>query len=91
MYAQALPRFVTAEAGGEPLKALTFLADHDTEAIWPDLTFDEQVHFIAQGEGFPGTSRDYLASIVSHFAALGIEDECRATLLSAVDRRRAAM
>lgn len=85
-----LPGFVTAHVDREPVRALTFLADHAAEAIWPDLGFDEQVRFIAQGQGFLGTSRDYLASIVDHLATLGIEDEYCAKLLQAVDARRAA-
>jgi len=84
-----LPAFVTLELGGAPVRALTFVADHAAETIRPDLTFDDQVHLIATGTGFLGSSRDYLASIVEHFVALDIHDEDCVALLEAVDRFRA--
>ncbi|MCB1349476.1 MAG: hypothetical protein KDK11_12865, partial [Maritimibacter sp.] len=45
-----------------------------------------QVAMIATGIGFLGSSRDYLANLVAHFAALGIDDADCTTLLEAVDR-----
>lgn len=85
-----IPTFVTAHANGTPIRALTFLADHDADDIEPDLSFDEQVHLIATGEGFLGSSRDYLVNIVGHFEAMGIRDDGCAALLGAVDRYLAA-
>lgn len=84
-----LPRFVTAEVEGAPVRALTFLANRAAEAIEPDLTFEEQVHLIATGAGFLGSSREYLASVVDHFAALDIHDEACVRLLTAVDKHPA--
>jgi len=84
-----LPRFVTAEVEGAPVRALTFIADRAADALEPDLSFEEQVHLIATGTGFLGSSRDYLASIVDHFAALGIHDEACVRLLTAVDKHPA--
>ena len=63
-----LPVFVTAECDDGPVQALTFLADHSTPEIRPDLTHAEQIRCVAHGVGFLGTSRDYLASIVNQFA-----------------------
>ncbi|PRY24527.1 cation transport protein ChaC [Aliiruegeria haliotis] len=80
-----LPTFVTAETDRGPVQALTFVANHDAPAICPELDPAEQVRFIATGSGFMGSSRDYLANIIDHFNALGIQDpDCHA-LLEAVD------
>jgi cation transport protein ChaC len=51
----------------------------------PDLPREVQVRYIATGRGFLGTSREYLANIVSHFEALGIHDAHCADLLAEVD------
>ncbi len=80
-----IPTFVSTSIDGSPEQALTFVADHTADQINPDLTRAEQVHHIAHGAGFLGTSREYLVNIVRQFAALGIDDaECTA-LLAAVD------
>lgn len=84
-----LPTYLTADIDGGQVRALTFLADHTAEGIAPDLTFEEQVHLIATGAGFLGSSREYLAGIVDHFAALGIHDADCAALLEAVNRHPA--
>ena len=85
-----LPAFVTAEAEGAPVRALTFLADHSADTIEAGLGFDEQVRLIARGTGFLGSSRDYLAGIVDHLRTLDIHDADCAALLDAVDREVAA-
>ena len=85
-----LPVFVTAQCDDGPVQALTFLADHSTPEIRPDLTHAEQVRCVAHGVGILGTSRDYLASIVNQFAALDIQDEGCVTLLRDVDARLAS-
>jgi cation transport protein ChaC len=73
--------FVAAEASGESITALTFVADHAAEMIDAELTRDEQIRFLATGTGFLGTSLDYLKNIQLKFEALGIHDEEVATLL----------
>jgi len=80
-----IPAFVTAELDDGPVRALTFLADHTVADVRADLTWEEQVRCIAHGAGFLGSSRDYLANIVAHFAHLGIADDHCAELLRAVD------
>jgi cation transport protein ChaC len=67
--------FVEATAGDRSFKALTFVADHDAELIDAGVTRQEQVHFMATGTGFLGSSLDYLKNIAAKFAALGIHDE----------------
>ena len=80
-----LARFVTARIGDAEVRALTFIADHDVPDVCPDLTYEDQVRYLAHGAGDLGTSRDYLANIVGHFAHLGITDAYCSDLLRAVD------
>ena len=84
------PAFVPVRIDGETVRALTFLVNHASPDIRPDLTHDQQVRYIATGAGFLGTSRDYLANIVAHFDALGIQDELCASLMRDVDAYRTA-
>jgi cation transport protein ChaC len=76
-----LATFVDAEIAGRTVKALTFLADHDAEVIDAGLTRDEQIHYLATGSGFLGSSLEYLQNIEKKFAALGIHDEYVAALV----------
>jgi cation transport protein ChaC len=73
--------FVEAIGADEPIKALTFVADHDADLIDAALTRDQQVRFIATGRGFAGSSLDYLRNIQRKFDALGIHDAEVDTLL----------
>ena len=63
------------------ITALTFVADHDADLIDASVTRQEQIHFLATGTGFMGSSLDYLKNIAKNFAALGICDEEVASLL----------
>ncbi len=85
-----LARFVPARIGDAEVRVLAFVADHDVPDVRPDLTLEEQVRYIAHGAGDLGTSRDYLANIVGHFAYLGIADDHCTDLLRAVDAYLAA-
>jgi len=69
------PAFVEAKVGERPISALTFVADHDAELIDASLTRPQQVHLLATGTGFAGSSLDYLRNIHKNFAALGIRDD----------------
>lgn len=79
------PRFVKAMIGDQPVAALTFVANHDSKVICPDLTREEQIRFVATGRGFLGTSKDYLSGIVRQFSALGVVDEDCSALLREVE------
>ena len=68
------PRFVMANLDGTDVEMLTFVADHQTDTMCGDLTWKDQVRFIATGYGFLGTSRDYLEKIVSQLELLNISD-----------------
>jgi len=82
-------RMVPVVIDGIEDRALTFLADHDDPLMRADITRAEQVRYAATGEGFLGTSYDYLASTVSHLAELGIEDVDASSLLAEVRAMRA--
>jgi cation transport protein ChaC len=73
--------FVEAHMPDRRTEALTFVADHDAEMIDAGLTREQQIHYVATGTGFAGTSMDYLRNIQAKFAALGIHDEEAAALL----------
>lgn len=80
-----IPTFVTALVDGQPVKALTFVADYSADAINLDMTRQDQVSYIATGTGFLGTSKDYLSNIVSQCSILGIDDEDCSALLREVE------
>ena len=84
-------RFVPARIGDAEVRVLAFVADHDVPDVRPDLTYEEQVRYVAHGAGDLGTSRDYLANIVGHFAYLGITDANCSDLLCAVDAHLSKM
>ena len=77
--------FVPIRIGATQASALTFLADDSSPDVQPDISRATQVDYIATGKGILGTSREYLANIVAHFAHLGIEDADCAALLQEVD------
>jgi glutathione-specific gamma-glutamylcyclotransferase len=76
------PVFVKAATRFGDVEALTVIADHGSELIRSDLTREEQVRYIATGQGFLGTSLQYIENIAEHFAALEIEDSEVAELLA---------
>lgn len=82
--------FIEADIGEEAICALTFLADHGSPDIHPDISRSDQVRHIATGKGFLGTSRQYLVNVVDHFRHLGIVDRHCADLLVEVDAYIAA-
>ena len=73
--------FVEAIVSAQRITALTFVADHDAEVIDSSLTREEQIHYIATGTGFLGSSMNYLRHIHDKFKALGIHDEDVTALL----------
>lgn len=68
------PRFIRIILDDGEVSALTFVANHDAANIHPDLSRDEQIRLFATGEGFLGTSLEYLENIAQHFETLGIVD-----------------
>lgn len=70
-----LPRFVTVETSHGGVEALTFVANHESAHIRPDIDRETQIRCLALGTGRLGTSLEYLENLANHFTALGIEDE----------------
>lgn len=85
-----LPVIVPAQINGRPEMALTFVANHSAASIHPELSRADQIRYIAQGTGFLGTSKVYLANVVSQFALLGIVDADCSALLEEVELYNAA-
>lgn len=82
-----IPTFVTTTIADQPVDALTFVADLEAESICADVTRQEQIQYLSSGEGFIGTSLEYLENIVRQFEALGIVDHECTTLLADVHAR----
>ncbi len=79
------PRFITALVDDRPVRALAFVADHNAEAMKPELTRAEQIAYCATGSGVLGTSHEYLQNIVKQFAVVGVVDEHCTALLRDVE------
>lgn len=80
-----ISRFVDTDLSNRRVRAVTFVADHNAELIDTGITRSEQVHYLATGHGFRGTSIDYLRNIDSKFTSLGIEDDEVISLLQDVE------
>ena len=65
---------IKVEIDGAAIKALAFVADHDSEAICAELTQDQQVTYLATGTGFLGSSLEYADSLAQNLGVLGIVD-----------------
>jgi len=91
---RAGPAYVEAmipvELSDRRVEAVTFLADHGADAIFPELSREEQITFAATGTGLFGTSYEYIENLAAGFAAVGVEDAEVTDLLNAIRERRAA-
>jgi len=66
--------FISCECDDQAITAMTFLANHDSDFICAELTRDDKVSLLATGEGFLGTSLEYISNIVAQLHTLGIND-----------------
>ncbi|MEM7723729.1 MAG: gamma-glutamylcyclotransferase [Pseudomonadota bacterium] len=66
-------------------RALTFIADHDTDLIAGDITEAEQILCLTTGKGVLGTSYDYLKNVIVHLHDMGIPDAQLDALMAKVD------
>ncbi|EAQ05181.1 ChaC-like protein [Pseudooceanicola batsensis HTCC2597] len=82
--------FAEAVTPQGPVRALCFVADPEAEMIDVELSHAQQVEYIATGEGFLGTSYEYLENTLAHFDAMQVEDPALRSLLHDVQRRRGA-
>jgi len=64
------------------------VADHEAALIDASLSRAQQVEYCATGNGFMGSSLDYLRNISRQFAALGIQDDEVLQLLSETEDYR---
>jgi cation transport protein ChaC len=77
-----LATFADAKLGDDTITVLTFVADHSAEPIVPDLSHADQVQCLAKGQGFLGSSLQYLTKLDAQFKALGVTDPDVASLLA---------
>ncbi len=69
-----VPEFLRVETALGTVEALSFLADHTADKVVTGLGREQQARMIASAVGVLGTGREYLANLVRHLEALGIED-----------------
>ncbi|MDU8912578.1 gamma-glutamylcyclotransferase [Aestuariicoccus sp. MJ-SS9] len=67
-------RLIQLDTDHGKIDALGFVANHAAASIEADLSFEEQVRYCATGQGFLGTSLEYVENLCGHFAELGIVD-----------------
>lgn len=77
-----IPAFIPVDTEHGPVTALTFLADHEADMIYPNLSHADQVKFCATGTGFFGSSMEYVENLSTHFATFGIDDPAVTRLLA---------
>ena len=78
-------RFIPVVIAGEPAQALTFLADHDSDLMEAEISFDDQVRYVATGVGVLGTSHDYLRTTLHQLEQFGIDDPPARAILNAAN------
>ena len=76
-------------AGGERVKALTFLSDVAHPQWAGALTLQRQAELITGAVGLSGRNEDYLADLVAHLREEGIRDRSMEALLAMVEARAA--
>ncbi|OUM02840.1 gamma-glutamylcyclotransferase [Variovorax sp. JS1663] len=69
-----MPRWVRTHAGGQAIRALTFVANRSTGRYLAHDRIDDVAHLIRTGQGTLGTSRDYFESLLATLETHGIRD-----------------
>lgn len=82
------PAFALADTPAGPVRAVCFVADPEAEMIDTRLDHATQVEYIATGEGFLGTSYEYLANMLTQFDTMQVDDPGLRGLLRDVRRLR---
>lgn len=77
--------FIPIDIDNTRHRALTFIADHDTDLIAGDITESEQITCLTTGKGVLGTSYDYLQNVIAHLHDMGIPDPQLDALMAKVD------
>jgi glutathione-specific gamma-glutamylcyclotransferase len=83
-----LPRWVTLDAGGHTLTALTFVVRRDHPQYAGRLAFEREVEVFGEARGAFGSSSDYLERTRVALVAHGIVDPYLEALAEAVIARR---
>ncbi len=80
------PKFIRLKLeDGRQVPGYVFVARRDHAQYAGLLSPDAAARLIRQGNGFTGSSRDYLANTVTHLESLGLHDEALRRLLYLVD------
>ena len=77
-------RFITVQIDGIDKKARTFVADHTTEMMLPNISRSEQIRYVATGVGILGSSLEYLQNTVKNLDEICINDTDASELLEQV-------
>lgn len=80
--------FGEAETIQGPVKAICFVADPTSDQIDTDLSYAQQVQYIATGEGMLGTSYEYLENTLIQFDAMKVDDPALRALFRDVQQAR---
>jgi len=70
-----VPTYVTINTKAGPETALTFVIDPEAESYYPDISLEQAATYVATGEGFYGSSFEYVKNLVAHLTEFGIEDD----------------
>jgi cation transport protein ChaC len=70
-----VPRWVTVQTEGAPLRAITFAISRKSERYVCGLSLEAIADALAVATGPMGSMADYLYSTVSHLEVLGIRDQ----------------
>lgn len=70
-----IPTYVPVDTKAGPITALTFIIDPQADSYRPNISLEQAATFVATGEGFYGSSFEYVKNLVAHLAEFGIEDD----------------
>ena len=76
---------VTIDITGRSTEAYTYVANPDHSQYAGTLSLEQTAHFIQQGQGHRGASREYLKNTIRHLDELGIHDPQLHRLMVMVD------
>ena len=77
--------FAPVDTAQGRVEALCFVADPEADMIDTGISHEDQVRYLATGEGRLGTSREYLENVIEGCRELRIEDPALSALLAEVD------
>lgn len=75
-------RFISIQIDGVDKQALTFVADHNSEMMHPEIERNKQIVYAATGIGILGSSLEYLQNTLKNLSEIGITDSDASRLLS---------